>query len=40
VCADLKMVIHQQDEWIVEDEILMRPDLRCKVSWTNESGRE
>src|SRR5258708_23676706 len=38
--ADLETVIHQHDERIVEDEILRRHDRGCKVSGTNESGRE
>src|ERR1700757_2832838 len=34
--SDIKMVVHQQYEWITEREVLWRDDWRCQVPWPYE----
>src|ERR1700739_2969223 len=36
--SDIKMVVHQQYEWITEREVLWRDDWRCHVPWPYEPG--
>src|SRR5438105_2734315 len=38
--SDIKMVVHQQYEWITEREVLWRDDWRCQVPWSYEPGGE